>query len=83
MKIIPCKVVNEKQDDGSFANTIYPASPIPYEGALRVVFDGANNQYLVFTDPTEEKQYINSIPTLKECVDAQTATKSADVQVIP
>lgn len=76
MKQIPCKVVQEKDDQGVITQTLYPVSPIPL--GVRVVIDGTIPAYIVCEDKIEEKQLVDSKPTLKECVDAQTPVKVAD-----
>lgn len=80
MKQIPCKVVQEKDDQGVISQTFYPASPIP--DGVRVIIDGSIPAYIICENAVEEAQIVATKPTLKECVDAQkpAVIKVADAE---
>lgn len=70
MKFIPNKVVQEKDAQGVIQNVNYPAQDLPTD-AMKIVFDGLNNQWVIAYDDKDIQTLFINFPPLKQIDDAQ------------
>lgn len=67
MKILPCKVVQEKDELGNLISVNYPIEPIP-SNAVKVVCDGQN--YQVAMEDVDVQKIRTDYPSVKELDDS-------------
>lgn len=82
MKLIPNKVVQEKDGDGNDIDVNYPAQPLPTDGR-RVILDGENGVWKIAYDDADEQKLLDDHPSFKEIIDEQKILASQVINPKP
>lgn len=81
MKIIPNKIIQEKDEFGVIIDVNHPTEPFP-ANAMRIVYDGALNEWQVCENDQDVAKIMTDYPEIKAIVDAQKVISNTPVDPV-